>query len=57
MVSLHSHKTVTKTEVGTRGSGTPVIGPTMLFVGRIGTSWDFGLIALSKDHLAILEGV
>ena len=37
MVSVHSSKTLTKTEVGTRDWGIAVIGLTMLLFERIGT--------------------
>jgi hypothetical protein len=40
MVSVHSSKTLTKTEVGTRLWGTAVIGLTMLLFGR---KWIWGL--------------
>ena len=37
MMSLHSNKNLTKTEVGTRDWGIAVIGLTMLLFGVIGT--------------------
>ena len=40
MVSVHSSKTLTKTEVGTRDWGIAVIGLTMLLFGRM---WILGL--------------
>jgi hypothetical protein len=35
MVSIHSSKTLTKAEVGTRDRGIAVIGLTMLLFGKI----------------------
>jgi hypothetical protein len=41
MVSVHSSKTLTKTELGTRDWGIAVIGLTMLLFEECGF-WDFG---------------